>query len=87
MLGKICELCGFATKTEDIEITIENIEYGKTEYSCPICEKTFKGRPGRLTDSNLREQINCHGSGSSQESLKGDLKNWKQLLGIQIFVN
>ena len=32
------------TKTEDIEITIENIGYGKTEYSCPICKKTYKGR-------------------------------------------
>ena len=26
-----------------VEITIENIEYGKTEYSCPICKKTYKG--------------------------------------------
>ena len=32
------------TKTEDIKITIGNIEYGKTEYSCTICKKTYKGR-------------------------------------------
>ena len=37
------------TKTEDNEITIENIEYGKTEYSCPICKN--------FIDNNVEHEI------------------------------
>ena len=32
------------TKSEDIEITIGNIEYRKKEYTCRICNKLSKGR-------------------------------------------
>ena len=42
------------TKTEDIEITIENIENGKNGYSCPICKKTYKGRQTLI--NNMRKK-------------------------------
>ena len=48
------------TKTEDIEITIENIEYSKREYSCPICKKTYKGRQTLINHNDNQTPVSSY---------------------------